>query len=388
MRLLLIITDFGSFNNFLAELAVSITKSNKNTLHVICSKHKVIDIEDKLIAENIKIKFHFVDIPRAINVLGQIKAAIKIRKLVKTIKPDIIHSHFTTATFPTIIFRVKKYPYWATIHGLGMNSSTGIKKIIFTIVETICFIRLNRIFVVNNEDYNLVKKRFSKKVTKYNCLGFGCDIDKFNPIKFTQVEKEKLDIELDIKEDATIIAFTGRYVHFKGFNLVIGSFKKLTEKHPNKFNLILIGGIDPIHHTGLNPSEEIFYKTSKDIKNIGFTTNVEKYLSITDVFLFPSKKEGLPTCILESLAMGIPVITFNARGNNEIVINNYNGVLIDSQNDNFAEVESILSAVEDLTNDSAKRFLFKENALSDRLNYSRQEFIKENLSYYSKFMNN
>ena len=92
--------------------------------------------------------FHFVDIPRNVNLVKQLKAAIQIRKLVNYIKPDLIHIHFTTAAFPSVLLRLNNYSYFATIHGLGMNSSIGIKKIIFTFVEFYAFIRLDKIFVV------------------------------------------------------------------------------------------------------------------------------------------------------------------------------------------------------------------------------------------------
>src|SRR4051812_37744864 len=129
MRLVLIISDFGAFNNFLAELASTIAQDKQYTLHIICSKNKVINIRDKELFGKQNIIFHFIDIPRTISLIGQLKAASKIRFLIKAIKPDLIHSHFTTATFPTILFRIRKYPYWSTIHGLGMNSSKGFKKI-------------------------------------------------------------------------------------------------------------------------------------------------------------------------------------------------------------------------------------------------------------------
>ncbi len=384
MKLVLIISDFGAFNNFLVELSSVIAQDKKYTLHVICSKNKVINIEDKEFFGRQNINFHYIDIPRTITLTGQLKAARKIRALIKNIKPDLIHSHFTTATFPTILFRTKKYPYWSTIHGLGMNSSKGITKVFFTFVETICFIRADKIFVVNEQDFNLVNKYFSKKVTKYTCLGFGCDIEKFNPANFPDSKKADLRHKLGIGKGVYVIAFTGRFVYFKGFNLVIKSFENLIAQYPDKFKLVLMGGLDPIHKTGLDESGEIFFNTSKNIINAGFTNDVDLYLSITDIFLFPSKKEGLPTCILESLSMGVPVVTFNARGNNDIIRNNYNGILIQPDDKVNNEIESIINSLKQLAFNEHERLKFKKNALKDTLKYSRNNFINEHLKYYSE----
>lgn len=385
MTLVFIITDFGAFNNFLSELSSIIAQNSKYTLHIICSRNKVINIKDKDLVGKQNIRFHFVDIPRTITITGQLKAARKIRLLIKSIKPDLVHAHFTTATFPTILFRTRNSLYWSTIHGLGMNSSKGINKIFFTIVETICFIRVNRIFVLNNEDYKLLKKFFNKKLTKYKCLGVGCDINKFNPFNFEEATKAVLKKKLKIPDGVCVIAFTGRYVHFKGFNLVIESFRMLSSRHPGKFKLILMGGLDPIHKTGLDQSGEIFFTTSPDIINIGFTSDVELYLSITDIFLFPSKKEGLPTCILEALAMGVPVVTFNARGNNDVISNNYNGILIEAREKASDEISNIKESLEELAFNAEKRNFFRKNAIKDIRAYSRDNFINEHLVYYSSF---
>jgi glycosyltransferase involved in cell wall biosynthesis len=388
MKLVLIISDYGAFNNFLTELSSVIAGDEKHTVHIICSKSKVINIDDKLISQRQNINFHYVDIPRTTSLVGEIRAASKIRSLVTAINPDLIHSHFTTGTFPAVLFRKRRYTYWSTIHGLGMNSSTGLKKLIFALVETICFIRLDKIFVVNDQDYNLVNKLFSKKVLKYDCFGFGCDIEKFDPANFSEQQKFELKEKIGIKAGTIVIAFTGRYVHFKGFHLVVQSFQKLIKEYPGKFKLILMGGFDPIHKTGLDKEGEAFFNTSKDIINLGFTSDVYKYLSITDIFLFPSKKEGLPTCILESLAMGVPVITFNVRGNKDIVKNNYNGILIDPHEEPAAEIDSIKNSLKKLAFDGAERAEFSNNALNDRLKYSRNNFINEHLKYYSALNGN
>ena len=387
MKLVLVISDYGAFNNFLTELSSTIAQDDNHTVHIICSKSKVINIADKVKFEKKNINFHYVDIPRTTSLVGEFKAASKIRSLITTINPDLIHSHFTTGTFPAVLFRKKGYTYWSTIHGLGMNSSKGFRKLVFTIVETICFMRVDRIFVVNDQDFNLVNRFFSKKVLKYDCFGFGCDIDKFNPANFADSKRIELKEKIGIQDGNIVITFTGRYVDFKGFNLVIQAFQKLTDKFPNKFKLILMGGFDPIHKTGLEEDGNKFFNTSKDIINLGFTNDVYKYLSITDIFLFPSKKEGLPTCILESLAMGVPVITFDVRGNNDIVKNNYNGILLNPGEEVNAELENIATSLQELSFNVDKRTEFQKNALKDRLKYSRNNFINEHLKYYSTLNN-
>ena len=386
MVLMLIISDYGGFNNFLTELSSSIAGNTNNSLHVVCSNLKVIDIPDKNVVNKENIHFHFINIPRTITIIGQIKAAKKIRSIIKKVKPDLVHSHFTTSTFPTILFRKKAFSYWSTIHGVGMNSTYGLRKMIFTIVETIIFMRLDKIFVLNTQDYTLLRKKFLNKVTKYRCFGMGCDIDKFNVNKYSLEKRNELKTELNIGSNQVVIAFTGRYVKFKGFDIVIKIFERLNQKHPNKYKLILMGGFDPIHQTGLDNNEIQFFNNNPNILNIGFTIDVDKYLSITDIFLFPSKKEGLPTCILEALAMGVNVVTFDSRGNNDIIKHQYNGILIKPSRSLEKDVTNMIVGIEALTENTNTGILLTANALRDRDQYSRQRFIDEHLKYYSDFM--
>ena len=383
MKLLLIITDYGSFNNFLSELATTISKMPGFELHVICSRAKIININDKDVFENGNVTFHFVDIPRRITLLGEWLAAKKIYGVVNDIKPDLVHIHFTTASLPSLLLKNKRIKYWATIHGLGMNASTGFKKVMFTAVEMFCFSRLDRIFVVNDQDFRLVSKYFKDKVKKYDCLGFGCDTDRFQSENVSVATRDLIRNKYRIEDHHRVIAFTGRFVSFKGFHLVIKSFKVLSERFPGQFKLVLMGGRDPIHQTGLDEAETDFLENNGDIINVGFSSNVEQYLAVTDIFLFPSVKEGLPTCTLEALAMGVPVISFNTRGNNDIIRDGYNGLLVQAVGDIRENVKNIVDAVTWMTEHEDRRIEFKNNALQDRYAYSRRLFIDEQLRYYN-----
>lgn len=383
MKIVFIITDLGSFNNFLSELATELIKDQSIHLHVICANYKVINIQNKNDFPNQNFHFHFLDIPRSVSIVSQLKIAYRIRKVLDDIKPDIVHAHFTTGTLPTILFKNNAYTYWGTFHGLGMNSSKGFKKILFTLVETFCFVRLNKIYVLNKQDYLLLDSIGIKKGVQYKSKGIGCDILRFDTKNFTPIMNNDTKSDLNIS-DQFVICFTGRFVDFKGFHLVIKAFFKLTEKYPDKFKLILLGGRDSIHACGLSSSEEERMNSHKDIIAVGYTSDVAKYLAISDVFLFPSKKEGLPTCVLESISMGVPVITMNSRGNNDIIVDGYNGFLIEPTLNVDDTIKEIIYAIENIYIDNDLKIKLSNNALKDRKEVSRQKFIEEHKLLYSQ----
>ncbi|NDP28056.1 MAG: glycosyltransferase family 4 protein [Flavobacterium sp.] len=381
MRLLLIITDYGSFNNFLAELAVRL--SYENEIHVVCSGSNVINIIDKFDYSKYNLTFHKVDIPRSTSILKVIKSASLIGKIVKEVKPALVYAHFTTGIFPTILFRKRSIQYWGTFHGLGMNASSGFRKVIFSVVELFSFSRLDKIFVINKKDFDLVSNVFKNKTFKYKSCGVGCDLNKFDIEKFSEYEKSNIKRDFKI-EGKFVITYTGRYVEFKGFDLVYHSFVKMVEEFPGEVVLLLIGGRDPIHPTGLTEQEEIDLFENKSIINVGYTSVVEKYLAISDVFLFPSKKEGLPVCIVEALAMGVPVVTLDERGNADVVKNDFNGYLVKS----VSKLNDIDEIVEKLKYLDANRNLLgmlSSNCLKSRQTYSRSFFVEEQLQLINNF---
>lgn len=381
MHLLLIITDYGSFNNFLSDLAVKMAKSG-HKVDVICSQEKVIKINDKFDYIDIGVHIHFISFPRGFNLYKQLKTSIKINRLIKKINPDFVHIHFTTGIFTTVLYKKLSYLTIGTFHGLGYPMVNGIKKKLFKVVEFFCFNRLDQIWVLNKFDYDIIKGANKEKTFMLDSAGVGCDLLKFKINKDNSLYYD-LKKQLQIKEDDFVITYTGRFVSFKGFDLVIKSFLEMNRLFPSTFKLLLIGGNDPIHCTGLSVEEEQEYLLCDNIIKVGFTNEVEKYLSISDVFLFPSLKEGMPVCIIEALAMGIPVITADSRGCNDLVKNYENGLVL-SQIPNVKEViDSIM-----ILKDSPKLMRdIQLHNLKNREKLGRAVYVDKQIEVYENLMN-
>lgn len=380
MKLLLIITDYGSFNNFLSELSLSMIESG-NEVDVICSDEKIIDYKDKAIFSEKSINLHFMPFPRGFNPFKQLLASIHIYNLVKQIKPDLVHINFTTGIFTSVFYKKLPYKTMGTIHGLGFPMMNGVKKHIFKMIELFCFKRLDQIWVLNNFDYDIITGKNKSKTFLLNSSGLGCDLNRFDIDKYA-FRRIKIKEELRINEKDFVITFTGRFVHFKGFDKVIRSFLKLNELYPSTYKLLLIGGNDPIHSTGLTPMEVQEYLNCNQIIQIGFSGEVEKYLAISDVFLFPSLKEGMPVCIIEALAMGVPVVTADSRGCNDLIIHRKNGLLLSKK----SSVEEIVDAVSMLKNSPSLLLELSNFALKHRSRYGRDIYLKKQIEIYEEFI--
>jgi glycosyltransferase involved in cell wall biosynthesis len=75
------------------------------------------------------------------------------------------------------------------------------------------------------------------------------------------------------------------------------------------------------------------------ITHIDFTKEVSKYLSKSDFFLQGSYFEGFPNCLIESCAVGTPVLAFNAPGGTkEIIEDGVNGFLVENKEIYFKKI--------------------------------------------------
>ena len=383
MKIILIITDYGSFNNFIGEVAVKLIGMG-HKVDVICSPTKVIDYEDKYPYQELGIKFHFLPFPRSFNVFKQLWSSRKIAALIKEIKPDLINIHFTTAIFTTLLIGKPGYFTVGTIHGIGYPKMKGaIKRRVFEVLEKFCFRKLDQIYLINNFDFKLVKELHPEKAYLYNSYGVGCDFKRFDPATIPGHVKDNFRKRLGIAADDFVITFTGRFVAFKGFDLVIRAMLDLSHRTEYKhIKLLLIGGKDPAHATGLTKEEEDFSLRNKQVLRIGFTADVNLYLSISELFVFPSAKEGMPVCIMEALSMGVPVITSDSRGCNDLVKNEMNGLLL---NEN-PSVKEIAEAILKLYYDRKNLNRLKENALSGRNELNREMYVNDQIEIYGKLV--
>jgi glycosyltransferase involved in cell wall biosynthesis len=381
MKILFIITDYGSFNNFLGELARELVLKG-NQIYLICDEDKTIDYPDKFDYKALGISIYYARFLRSFDVFSWFKTSFQIKRIIAEINPDLVNVHFTTCMFITFLSGKLNFPTIGVFHGIGYPVITNVfKKIAFRSVEFFCFRKLDKILLINNVDYEIVKKLFPQKAVKYESFGVGCDLDKFNPENFSHAEKVELKKQLHIKPDDFVLMYTGRFTFFKGFGLVIKAFKYIEDNHLLKdLKLILAGGKDEIHNTGLNDEEEKYLEGASNIIKTGFTGDVDKYLSVSDLFVFPSNKEGMPVSIMEAVAMGIPVITFNSRGCNDIIQNDFNGKLLNINSD----YKEIAQSIVDLYSNPHQLKKFKENALKERYRFDRNNYIEESIQIFDK----
>jgi glycosyltransferase involved in cell wall biosynthesis len=211
-------------------------------------------------------------------------------------------------------------------------------------------------------------------------FGMGCDLNRFDKNNINKQRIEELREELNLTKDDFVYIFIGRQTNFKGFDKVIRAFLQTLETHPNS-KLLLVGEKDRIHPTSLKPKYEKEIVSNPAIIKVGWQENVQDYLALSDLNVFPSEREGLPVNLMESLAVGVPVITVNSRGCKEVVRNEVDGIVLEKY-----EIEDIARSMRKLQDDKVTLAKYAQNAIQGRNRFDRKAFIENQFEIFERLV--
>jgi glycosyltransferase involved in cell wall biosynthesis len=168
--------------------------------------------------------------------------------------------------------------------------------------------------------------------------------------------------DFNLKED--YLFCIGRLEEQKNFKLAIESFEKLKNKYPNL--RLKIAGIGSFKEKLLKMAKNL--KVIDRVDFLGFISGddlLNNYRKAR-LTLLTSLFEGFPNILIESLALGTPIVSVNCpSGPSEIIVNGVNGFLVDSYNSEDY-VKAIIKGLE---------FDWDYKALINSVNKYHSEFI-------------
>jgi len=184
------------------------------------------------------------------------------------------------------------------------------------------------------------------------CIGAGSlagvDVQRFDPNRFLQSQRESMRQLLGIPSDAPVLLFVGRITVDKGVRELLEAFQWL-KATGSDVHLVLVGTIDAgsgvVGSILLSQIEHLL-----DVHVVGYTDSPESYLSIADILCLPSYREGFGTVVIEAAAMGVPTIGTEIYGLSDAVVHGETGLLVPPRN-----VEELASALEKLLADKLLR---------------------------------
>lgn len=301
-------------------------------------------------------------------------ASRKLRKLLRLEKFDILHSHNPPAAL-SAIRAGNRLQHILTMHGpwAGVRLNP-LKRSIARFIEGYAVRNATHVTCDSKALVDEMIAEYSIPKEKLSYIPNAVDTEFFKP-----GDKDKAKDILDIKKEGKIILYTGRFLREKGIDVILDAIPAVVKKLPQTVFLLIGGGYD----------ENIVGSWLKSNPRIKDNVRIIPYLSYgrmpyaymaSDVFIQPSRAEGLSRSILEAMACSVPVVASDVGGNPELV-NEKTGVLVKT-GDHQGTADAVLRVLE---NDPAGMGKYAREQIIEE--YSVDGRINSFIKLYEKFSN-
>ena len=322
-----------------------------NTVECICSKTGFWfdELRDKF-----GLTCHDVSLPRNPLHPSIFKGWKQLKKLQKQEHYDLVYCQQPVGgVMGRMIAKKFKIPCIYTAHGFHFfQGNSKIKNLIFRTIEKHYSKYTNALVTINLEDYNAAQKFKAKKVYKIN--GIGVDLSKYKVNM--ALNKSEFKKSLGLNEDDFVITSIGELNENKNTLRLIEVMAQIPEPKIK----YLICGQGPLKDKYEESIKK--YGLENRVKLLGFRTDIPDILTITDLYIMPSYREGLSKSMMEAMCYGLPIVASKIRGNVDLLGNNEGGILC--------------NPTDDATYGEAIKHIYLDKKLEEKMGKRNKEFIK------------
>lgn len=347
--------------------------------------YKRIDLSQHLIADNFNvtilgtkdydfpknITFLKYNLNRKFNPISDLKTILEYRKIIKKNNFDIIQTFDTKPAFLLPIASIGLKPkITRTITGLGtIFMSKTIKNRIYRILYNLSHLfiknKVNHTTFQNEDDRDyFIKNKLVSNSSSSLIFGSGIDLT-------------KISTKANRKNTTFTFILVARLVYEKGIINFLEAAKICKEKGYN-FKFTLVG---PLEENSSKLNKKILDSYSNIIEWIGPKPNAIDYMLKSDCFVLPTFREGFSRVLLESSAIGLPIITTNVPGTREIVTHKKEGLLV-KVNDSI----DLANAMIQLANDKDLADSMAKNSLLKVKQFSLEVISKKYINLYKNIV--
>lgn len=313
IKILHIVQSAGGVERYLQMLLDVIDKDKYKNI-VICSSDY-----DKEYFEKHKIEYYEMNMKRSINI-SDFATAIKVRKLIKKISPDVIYCHSSKGGAIGRLANIGlNYKCIYNPHGWAFNMNCSkMARNLYIIIEKILACFCDSIICISEaEEKSALNNKISSE-EKLVMIKNGIDTKKYKP-------KNKISREaLNIPKDAYVIGTVARLSKQKAPDIFIRMAEKVKEKIPNAFFIMVGDGEE-------REEIEAFIKNSNLKDSVIITGWIEdpfSYMKIFDVGVLVSRWEGFGLVLAEYMLAKIPIVATSVDAIPYIIDNERNGLLV------------------------------------------------------------
>lgn len=258
-------------------------------------------------------KYYPLKVKREVKVFADISLLIKLIRLIRKEKPDILHVHSAKGGFlGRLAGRFSKARVIYTPHGFSYLSFTGIKRMFYFMLECISRKWSNLLLAVSYSEANRAGFEIGYQPGKVKVI--------MNAICSNERPRNRN------YDSHYRIGMIGRLTHQKNPMLFMNIAERLLEKYPHLRFTILGAGLDDHLGSALNDfiaGKKIQHQVILLPWGDNHTSRI--FIEETDIFVLTSIFEGLPYSLLEAMEGGCACVVSKADGNADVIQNSENG---------------------------------------------------------------
>ena len=311
------------------------------------------------------------DVGRSLLPMADLKSFIILVKLLKQIKPQIVHTHTSKAGVLGRIAVKIAFPRAQVVDTYHGHLLYGY----FPRWKTNLIVKLERFLARITTRYIAVTGQVKMDLSR---VGIGPD-EKWRVIHpgvrpATTLSKRESRRIIGVPEDKVIISWIGRFTDIKNPMLAIRVVEAIEDK--SGLHFVMAGAGELLYECKAYAQER-----NLPVTFLGWVTDVNPVLSASDLLFMTSRNEGMPVVIVESALKGVPLVTTNVGGVAEFVSNGVTGWLVDQ------DVEEISLKVSELANGAE---LIKSVGLNAKKlaenDFSVSKFVEEHVKLYREIL--
>ncbi len=268
--------------------------------------------------------FALPSLVRRLSFKNDLLAFISIYRLIKRIKPHIVHTHTSKAgllgRLAACLARVPIIIH--TPHGHVFHSYYGpIMTKIFVFAEKMLSFMTDKITALTNGERDEHLKEGIASFEKYVIVHSGVTLDRLMNMS---VDIEAGKKKYGIPQNCNVIGVIGRLVPIKGHKYLVSAAESIIKEFHNTV-FVFVG--DGYLKASLERQAESI-RVRKNIIFTGWRKDAAEILDLFDILVLPSLNEGMGKVLVEGMALGKPIVASSVGGIIDLVKNGENGILV------------------------------------------------------------
>jgi lipopolysaccharide/colanic/teichoic acid biosynthesis glycosyltransferase len=296
-------------------------------VHVVSSPGTQLDVT----GQRDGVTTHALPIEREIALFADVVSFVRAWILLRRLRPDVVDAGTPKAgllfSVAAALSGVPCRVY--SLYGLRLETARGFLRWLLTQMERVACACAHECLCISPSLRERAIELRLARTEKFVVIGAGSEqglsAERFAPSPAARQQAEQLRRELGIEPGAPVVGFVGRLVRDKGIVELVEAHFRLKPRFPSLV-LILVGPFeegDPV-----DKRTRRLIESTPGIVAPGMVNDVVPYYHMMDVLALPTYREGFGGVSLEAAAAGKPVVTTNATGARDAVVDGKTGLIV------------------------------------------------------------